>query len=68
MTTLNTFRSSIFINTALLLWAFDICEDSAAPIDTMGFTDSGPVRVLPFQVKFSPRIEHLEDIIEASRP
>ncbi|EKM49780.1 uncharacterized protein PHACADRAFT_265459 [Phanerochaete carnosa HHB-10118-sp] len=60
--------NSVFINTALLLWAFDIREDPAAPIDTMGFTDSGTVRVLPFRVKFSPRIEHLEDIIEASRP
>ncbi|EKM55937.1 uncharacterized protein PHACADRAFT_256887 [Phanerochaete carnosa HHB-10118-sp] len=63
----NVANKSLFINTALLLWAFDIREDSAAPIDTMGFTDSSTVRVLPFQVKFSPRIEHLEEIVEASR-
>jgi len=61
-------NNSLFINTALLLWAFDIREDPAAPIDTMSFTDSGTVRVLPFYAKFLPRIEHLEDMVEASRP
>lgn len=64
---LNVPNSSLFINTAILLWAFDIREDSAEPIDTMGFTDSGTVRVLPFRAKFSPRTEHLEEIVDSSR-
>ena len=50
-----------------MLWAFKISEDPKFPIDTMGFTDSGTVRVLPFKVKFEPRVEQLADIVEASR-
>lgn len=58
-------RSSLFINTALLLWAFDIREDPASPIDTMGFTDAGNVRALPFKAVFTPRIERLRNIVES---
>lgn len=61
-------NNSLFINTALLLWAFNIREDPKVPIDTMGFTDSGTVRVLPFHVQFHPRIEHLREIVESSMP
>lgn len=57
--------SSLFINTALLLWAFDIREDSAAPIDTMKFTDTANVRPLPFKAIFEPRVDSLQDMIES---
>lgn len=57
--------SSLFINTALLLWAFDIHEDPIEPIDTMGFTDGSNVRPHPFKVTFAPRIEKLRSIVDS---
>lgn len=56
----------MFINTALLLWAFDIRQDVAAPIDTMEFTDSGTVRPLPFKAVFTPRIDRLRELFETN--
>ncbi|KAK0199456.1 cytochrome P450 [Desarmillaria ectypa] len=45
---------SLFINTALLMWAFNISQDS---VDTMGLTDSPNMRPLPFKVTFEPRLD-----------
>ena len=56
----------MFINTALLLWAFNIKEDPKVPIDTMNFTDTMNVRPNPFKVIFERRAANLEEIIEAS--
>ncbi|KAI0792853.1 cytochrome P450 [Abortiporus biennis] len=56
---------SLFINTAMLLWAFDIAEDPSAPINTMNFTDTANVQVSPFKVKLDPRIEDLERIVDS---
>ncbi len=57
--------SSLYINTALLLWAFNIREDSAASIDTMNFTDNLSVRPLPFKAIFEPRVDNLQDLVES---
>ncbi|KAK7443263.1 hypothetical protein VKT23_015860 [Stygiomarasmius scandens] len=46
---------SVFINTALILWAFRISEDRSSPIDTMALTNSANVHPLPFKVNFEPR-------------
>ncbi|KAG7439842.1 cytochrome P450 [Guyanagaster necrorhizus] len=45
---------SLFVNTALLMWAFDI---SAENVNTMGLTDSPNMRPLPFNVVFEPRLD-----------
>lgn len=56
---------SLFINTALLLWAFRICEDSKNPIDTLAFTNTANMHPLPFSVRFEPRkdVKELEQLL-----
>jgi len=51
---------SVFINTALHLWAFRISELPSAPIDVLAFTDSMNTHPLPFQAKFEPRFKEAE--------
>ncbi|KAJ3489927.1 hypothetical protein NLI96_g1778 [Meripilus lineatus] len=46
---------SLFINTALMSWAFDFLEDPSAPIDSMGFIGGGVVRILPYKVIIQAR-------------
>jgi hypothetical protein len=53
----------VFINTALLLWAFKIAEDPAHPIDPMAFTDTANVHPLPFVAKLEPRIDNLRQLM-----
>nr|GAT43916.1 cytochrome P450 [Mycena chlorophos] len=48
-------NKSLFINTALLLWAFRIAQDEKHPIDTMAFTNTANMHPLPFEVCFEPR-------------
>ncbi|KAJ7076089.1 cytochrome P450 [Mycena belliarum] len=48
-------NKSVFINTALLFWAFRISQDSKKPIDSLGFTNTANVHPLPFSVRFGPR-------------
>ncbi|KAJ7190927.1 cytochrome P450 [Mycena pura] len=50
-------NKSLFINTALLLWAFKISQDSQKPIDTMAFTNTANTHPLPFSVRFEPRLD-----------
>ncbi|KAH7922532.1 cytochrome P450 [Leucogyrophana mollusca] len=59
---------SVFINTALILWAFRITEDPSQPIDTMAFSDTANMHAAPFSVQFEPRlpVERIRDILEAS--
>lgn len=47
--------SSVLLNTALLLWAFNIKEDPSSPIDTTAFRRSLITSPLPFSVIFEPR-------------
>ncbi|KAI0647953.1 cytochrome P450 [Trametes meyenii] len=56
---------SVFINTALTLWAFEISEDPTRPIDTMAIRDGTLAHPLPFVVRFKPRIANLRERILA---
>ncbi|KAK0199583.1 cytochrome P450 [Desarmillaria ectypa] len=56
---------SLFITTALLLWAFRISEDKKAPIDQQGFGGEG-ISITPdaFEVCFERRVEKMEELLE----
>jgi cytochrome P450 len=47
--------ASVFVNTALIQWAFNIKSDRSAPIDDLAFTESANTHPLPFKVVFEPR-------------
>lgn len=48
---------SIFINTALILWAFRLSENPAAKIDTHAFSDTATVHAAPFEVCLEKRVD-----------
>jgi hypothetical protein len=48
---------SIFINTALILWAFRLSENPAAKIDTLAFSDTANVHAAPFEICLEKRID-----------
>ncbi|KAG2099561.1 cytochrome P450 [Suillus discolor] len=48
---------SVFINTALTLWAFRLSENPAAKIDTLAFSDTANVHIAPFEICFAKRID-----------
>ncbi|KAK0442714.1 cytochrome P450 [Desarmillaria tabescens] len=56
---------SLFITTALLLWAFRISEDEKAPIDQRGFGGEG-ISITPdaFGVCFEKRVENMGELLE----
>ncbi|KAK0484227.1 cytochrome P450 [Armillaria luteobubalina] len=56
---------SLFITTALLLWAFRIMEDDKAPIDQRGFKGEG-ISITPeaFPVHFERRVEMMNELLE----
>ncbi|KAJ3489919.1 hypothetical protein NLI96_g1776 [Meripilus lineatus] len=56
-------RRSVYINTALLLWAFQISEDPSDPIDPMAFDGGISVHIHPFKLRFQPRINNLEEAL-----
>ncbi|TFK68367.1 cytochrome P450 [Pluteus cervinus] len=66
---LHVANRSLFITTALILWAFKITPDPSKPIDTMAFTPTANVHPLPFSVRFEPRIppEEIVRIFESGR-
>ncbi|XP_006456356.1 hypothetical protein AGABI2DRAFT_211275 [Agaricus bisporus var. bisporus H97] len=47
--------ASIFLNTALIQWAFNVRADPDHPIDTLAFTESANAHPQPFNVIFEPR-------------
>ncbi|KAJ7217488.1 cytochrome P450 [Mycena haematopus] len=59
-------NKSLFINTALLLWAFRIVEDDKKPIDTLAFTNTANIHPLPFSVRFEPRrdVKEMEQLLK----
>ncbi|KAI1790162.1 cytochrome P450 [Ganoderma leucocontextum] len=59
---------SLFITIALALWAFDISEDSAHPIDTMAIKDGALAHSEQFAVRFKPRISALREKIASYQP
>ena len=46
---------SIFMNAALIFWAFRVSEDPKAPIDSFNFSDTVNQIAEPFRVIFEPR-------------
>jgi len=47
---------SVFVNTALIQWAFKVHKDPKRPIDELAFTESANTHPLPFMVFFEPRV------------
>lgn len=47
---------SVYINTALVLWAYKIREDPKSPIDTLALSESANTQPLPFKLKFESRV------------
>ena len=62
------YNSSVFVNTALIQWAFNVESDRSAPIDDLAFTESANTHPLPFKVIFEPRaaksVEGVRELIE----
>ncbi|KAJ6631172.1 cytochrome P450 [Mycena sp. CBHHK59/15] len=61
-------NKSLFINTALLLWAFRISQDPKKPIDTMAFTNTANTHPLPFSARFESRhdVEEMKRLLKES--
>ncbi|KAK0474296.1 cytochrome P450 [Armillaria luteobubalina] len=56
---------SLFIMTALLLWAFRIMEDDKAPIDQRGFKGEGiSITLEAFPVHFERWVEMMDELLE----
>ncbi|KAH9842975.1 cytochrome P450 [Rhodofomes roseus] len=55
--------NSVFINTALMLWAFNITEDPARSIDPDALTDEANVFPQPYAANFTPRVDRLEELL-----
>lgn len=60
--------ASIFLNTVLTLWAFNVHADPGSPIDPLAFTESANTHPLPFKVVLEPRaaptLEGIRELIE----
>ncbi|EMD42065.1 hypothetical protein CERSUDRAFT_120902 [Gelatoporia subvermispora B] len=56
---------SLFINCALILWAFDISQVPGKPIDTYALADTIITQPLPFAAHYKRRIPNLEEVIAA---
>jgi len=60
--------ASVFANTALIQWAFNVKADPTSPIDQLAFTESANTHPLPFKVIFEPRaaktFEGIRDLME----
>ncbi|PFH44843.1 hypothetical protein AMATHDRAFT_72169 [Amanita thiersii Skay4041] len=48
--------ASVFLNAALIQWAFKVRKVEGAPIDELAFTESANTHPLPFKVVFEPRV------------
>lgn len=51
---------SVFITTAVLLWAFRLSEIPSSPINVLAFTDTMNTHPLPFKANFEKRIKEAE--------
>ncbi|KAG2048615.1 cytochrome P450 [Suillus hirtellus] len=49
-------NQSVFINMALIMWAFHPSENSAVKIDTLAFLDTANIHAAPFEICFVKRI------------
>ncbi|KAG1764164.1 cytochrome P450 [Suillus placidus] len=50
-------KRSVFINTALILWAFRLSENPAAKIDTLAFSDTANIHAAPFEICLEKRVD-----------
>ncbi|KII86174.1 hypothetical protein PLICRDRAFT_114554 [Plicaturopsis crispa FD-325 SS-3] len=57
---------SLFLNTAMILWAFHISQDPAHPIDTYATSDGSNVHPDKFAANFVPRMNGLRAMVEAA--
>ncbi|KAG1840953.1 cytochrome P450 [Suillus tomentosus] len=48
---------SVFVNTALILWAFRLSENPGAKIDTLAFSDTANIHAAPFEICFARRMD-----------
>ncbi|KAG0697790.1 cytochrome P450 [Suillus ampliporus] len=48
---------SVFINTALILWAFRLSENPARKIDTFAFSDTANIHAAPFEMCVEKRMD-----------
>ena len=53
---------SVFLNTALLFWAFNIKADPKSPIDEWAFTESANTHPLKFDVILEPRAKDTDSL------
>ncbi|EMD34420.1 hypothetical protein CERSUDRAFT_140923 [Gelatoporia subvermispora B] len=56
---------SLFINCALLLWAFSISQVPGKPIDTYALLDNVIAHPLPFAAEYRHRIPNIEELLAA---
>lgn len=56
--------NSLFINTAMMLWAFTISPDPSKAIDTYACTDTANIHPQPFSLRMTPRIKDLEVLLD----
>jgi len=56
--------NSLFINTAMMLWAFTIFPDPSRAIDTYACTDTANIHPQPFSLRMTPRIKDLEVLLD----
>ncbi|KAI0086645.1 cytochrome P450 [Irpex rosettiformis] len=59
-------NNSLYLSTALILWAFKISENPSRPINSMDFSHGQSIRPNPFAVNFEPRVGNIEELIGAS--
>ncbi|KAG0696776.1 cytochrome P450 [Suillus ampliporus] len=50
-------QRSVFINTAVILWAFRLSENPAAKIDPFAFSDTTNIQAAPFEICLEKRID-----------
>jgi hypothetical protein len=50
---------SVFINSVLILWAFQLTPDPTGPLDDMGFTTGVP-NDSPYCIDFKTRVPEME--------
>ncbi|KAG2131613.1 cytochrome P450 [Suillus bovinus] len=48
---------SVFLTTALILWAFRLSENPTAKIDTLAFSDTAIIHATPFEICLEKRID-----------
>lgn len=56
-------NNSVYINTALLLWAFDITQVKGQEIDTLAFSNTANSHPHRFKARFEARVDNLSSVV-----